>query len=74
MMMNFRNMATMVNQFPVTFDFHDAFSIGKMEINCERKNKLAISNLKMVRNLKVIIKEEFITRLGHFRTITSNIM
>jgi hypothetical protein len=40
MMMNFRNMATMVNQFSFTFDFHDAFSIGKMEINYERKNKV----------------------------------
>jgi hypothetical protein len=40
MILNFRSMATMVNQFSYTFDFHDAFSIGKMEINCERKNKV----------------------------------
>jgi hypothetical protein len=33
--------------------------LGKLDINHKRKNKVKISNLKMVRDLEIISKEKF---------------
>jgi hypothetical protein len=57
--MNSKSMATMASQFYLTFDICNVFSLHKMNINCERKNKIKTNKLKMARDLKLISKEEF---------------
>ncbi len=49
--MNSKNMATMANQLSSTSNVHDAFLLGKMNINHDKKNKVKISNLNMVKDL-----------------------
>jgi hypothetical protein len=50
----------MANWFSLTSNVHDAFLLGKMDINCERKNKIKIYHLKMIKYLNMISQEEFI--------------
>jgi hypothetical protein len=57
--MKSRNMATMASWLLSTFDVHDFFWLGKININHERKSKINSNNLKTIRDLKVILKEEF---------------
>ncbi len=52
MTMNFKNITTMANRFSLTSNVHDAFLLGKMDINCERKNKVKINHLKMLKDFK----------------------
>jgi hypothetical protein len=47
-------MATMASWLSSTFDVHDFFWLGKININNERKSKIKSNNLKTVRDLKVI--------------------
>jgi hypothetical protein len=56
MTMNFRNMAIMANWFSLTFNVHDAFLflLRKMDINYERKKKVKITHLKMLKYLNMI--------------------
>jgi len=35
------------------------FWLGKINVNHERKSKIKSNNLKTIRNLKMILKEEF---------------
>ncbi len=53
------NMATMTSHFASTFKIWNAFLMGKMKINNEQKKKIKINNLKVIKNLGVILKEEF---------------
>ncbi len=53
------NMVTMTSHFASTFKIWNAFLMGKMKINNEQKKKIKINNLKVIKNLGVILKEEF---------------
>ncbi len=53
------NMATMTSHFASSFKIWNAFLMGKMKINNEQKKKIKINNLKVIKNLGVILKEEF---------------
>jgi hypothetical protein len=44
-------MASIATHFSSTFDVHDAFLLGKMDINHGRKNKVKTNNLKIGREL-----------------------
>jgi hypothetical protein len=59
MTMNFRNMATMANRFSFTSNVHDAFLLGKMDINYERNNKVKVNHLKMLKDLNMISQKQF---------------
>jgi hypothetical protein len=37
--------------------------MGKMKINNEQKKKIKINNLKVIKNLGVILKKEFISKV-----------
>ncbi len=52
-------MATMASQFSSTSNVGDAFLLRKMDVNCERKNKININNLKVIQDLNVISKKTF---------------
>lgn len=52
-------MATMTSHFASTFKIRNVFSMGIMKINNEQKNKIKINNLKVIKNLGVMLKEEF---------------
>jgi hypothetical protein len=52
--MNFKNMATITSRLSLTFNVSDVFLLRRMNVNCERKNKVKINNLKMVKDLFVI--------------------
>lgn len=52
-------MASMAIHFFSTFDVYDQFVIAKMNINYERKNKMKLTNMKLIKDLKVISNEEF---------------
>jgi hypothetical protein len=54
MIVNSKNMATMLNHFSSSSNVCDVFLLGKMDINNERKNKVKTSNLKMARDLSII--------------------
>jgi hypothetical protein len=60
---NFKNMATMAIRFSFASNVHDAFLLNKMGINHERKNKVKVSNLKMVKHVEMTLKEEFRTKV-----------
>jgi hypothetical protein len=47
----------------ILFDVCDVFLLGTRDINCEKKNKIKISNLKLAKYLEVIVKEEFTTKV-----------
>jgi hypothetical protein len=49
--MNSKNVATMANQLSSTSNVHDAFLLGKMNINHDKNNKVKIYNLNMVKDL-----------------------
>jgi len=49
--MNSKNMATMANQLSSTSNVHEAFLLGKMNINHDKRNKVKNSNLNMVKDL-----------------------
>jgi hypothetical protein len=73
--LNSSTMATMASRFSSTSDGYDAFLLGKMYINCKKENKVKISNLKMVKNSGVTLKEEFKNKIyGYFRIIVSMLM
>jgi hypothetical protein len=57
--MNSKRIATMASQFSFMFDVCDAFLLGNMDINHERKNKVEINNLNMAKYLGMISKKEF---------------
>jgi hypothetical protein len=52
-------MATMASCFSITFQIRDTFLANKVEIDYEKLNKVKINNLKVVKKLSVITKEEF---------------
>jgi len=52
-------MATMASYFSITSQIRDTFLASKVEIDCEKLNKVKINNLKVARKLNVITKEEF---------------
>jgi hypothetical protein len=52
-------MASIATHFSSTFDVHDAFLLGKMDINHGRKNKVKTNDLKFGRKPQIILKEEF---------------
>jgi len=52
--MNLKNMATITSWFSSMFNVCDAFLLKKMNVNCERNNKIKINNLKMVKGIFVI--------------------
>jgi hypothetical protein len=52
-------MACMAIHFFSTFDAYDQFVIAKMNINYERKNKMKLTNMKLIKDLIVISNEEF---------------
>jgi hypothetical protein len=52
-----KSMATMASHYASTFEIRDAFLVGKVEINNEHKKKIKINNLKVARDLGVILKE-----------------
>jgi hypothetical protein len=47
-------LATMASQFSWMSNINDAFLLGKMAINREKKNKFNLNNLKMAQDLNVI--------------------
>ncbi len=53
------NMATMTSHFVSNFKIWNPFLMGKMKINNKQKKKIKINNLKVIKNLGVILKEEF---------------
>jgi hypothetical protein len=59
MTVNSRSMAIMAHQFSLTSNVHDALLLGKMDINCERKNKVKINHLKKHKHLNMISQQEF---------------
>jgi hypothetical protein len=56
-------MATMTSHYASTFEIRDAFLVGKVEINNEHNKKIKINNLKAIRDLGVISKQEFKTQV-----------
>jgi hypothetical protein len=42
------SLATMAFYFQVSLEIHDALLVAKMDINYEHKNKMKISNFKVV--------------------------
>ncbi len=52
-------MASMAIHFFSTSDVYDQFVIAKMNINYERKNKMKLTNMKLIKDLKVISNEKF---------------
>jgi hypothetical protein len=52
-------MASIATHFSSTFDVYDAFLLGEMDINHGRKNKVKTNDLKIGRELQIILKEEF---------------
>ncbi len=52
--MNFKNTATITSRFSFTFNVYDAFLSRKMNVNREKKNKVKINNLKVVKDLFMI--------------------
>jgi hypothetical protein len=49
--MNSKNMATMANQLSSISNVHDAFLLGKMNVNHDKKNKVKMNNLNLVKDL-----------------------
>jgi hypothetical protein len=54
-----KSMATMAFHFISTSKIRNVFLVGKMKINNEWKNEVNINNLEIIRDLSVISKEEF---------------
>ncbi len=52
-------MASMAIRFFSTFDVYDQFVIAKMNINYERKEKMQLTNMKLINDLRMISNEEF---------------
>jgi hypothetical protein len=52
-------MATMAFHVFTTFEIEDTFLVGKVKINNERLNKVKINNLKTLKKLIDITKDEF---------------
>jgi hypothetical protein len=48
-----------MSQFASTSNIRNVFLINKMEINNEQKKKVKTKNIKEIRNLSIISKEEF---------------
>jgi hypothetical protein len=61
-------MATMASCFSITSQIWDTFLASKVAINYEKLNKVKINNLKAVRKLSVITKEELDKGLKLFGT------
>jgi hypothetical protein len=53
----------MVTCLSSTYDVYDKFPIGNMDINGEINNKEKINNLKLIRNLIIILEEELKTKV-----------
>jgi hypothetical protein len=51
----------MASYFVSTSKIWNAFLISKIEINNEWKNKIKIKNMKTIKDLKIIWKDEFRT-------------
>lgn len=56
--MNFRSTLTMASWLSITFNVHDFFARQNENQPWEEK-RVKINNLKMARNLGIILKEEF---------------
>ncbi len=54
-----KSMVAIVTRFSTTFEIWNAFLVGKVEINNHILNKVKISNLKTIKDLGVITKDEF---------------
>jgi len=52
-------MSTMAFHFISTSKIWNVFLVGKVKINNEWKNEVNINNLEIIRDLSVISKEEF---------------
>jgi hypothetical protein len=62
--MNSKTMATMASQLSSMSNVYDAFLLRKMDINHEgKKNKVKINNLNMAKDLSVIPKKKFRTKV-----------
>jgi hypothetical protein len=62
--MNSKTMATMASQLSSMSNVYDAFLLRKMDINHEgKKNKVKINNLNMAKDLGVIPKKKFRTKV-----------
>jgi hypothetical protein len=59
----FRNMVIVAFHYASTSEIWDVFLMGKVEINNEWKKKIKINNFKAIRDLGVILEEEFITHV-----------
>jgi hypothetical protein len=63
LVVQFKNMASMVTCLSSTYDVYDKFPIGNMDINGETNNKVEINNLKLITNLIIILEEELKTKV-----------
>jgi hypothetical protein len=63
LVVQFKNMASMVTCLSSTYDVYDKFPIGNMKINGETNNKVKLNNLKLIRNLIIILEEELKTKV-----------
>jgi hypothetical protein len=63
LVVQFKNIASMVTCLSSTYDVHDKFPIGNMNFNGEKNNKVKINNLKLIRNLIIILEEELKTKV-----------
>lgn len=46
-----------------TYDVYDKFPIGNMDINGETNNKVKINNLKLIKNLIIILEKKLKTKV-----------
>jgi hypothetical protein len=58
-------MVIMAFHYAYTSKIWDVFLMGKVEINNEWKKKIKINNFKAIRDLRVILEEEFITHVKY---------
>jgi hypothetical protein len=56
-------MASMVICLSSIYDVYDKFPMANMDINGETNNKVKINNLKLIRNLIIILEEELKTKV-----------
>jgi hypothetical protein len=57
-------MASMATHFSSTSNVPDAFLISKMDINHDKNNKVRIINLKITRELGIILEDKFKAKVG----------
>ncbi len=60
LVVQFKNMVTYLSS---TYDVYDKFPIGNMDINGETNNKVKINNLKLIKNLIIILEKKLKTKV-----------